>query len=240
MITKRRLTPERMDDPSAPRAELDEALRYIRMVNQHLGGTAAALGPFKRWSRDWPKDSTIHLLDVGTGSADIPLAIAEWATRNGFQMKITAVDLHPVTLELAREFAASRGGSGIEFRQADARKLMEVFEPATFDYAHAGMFLHHLADIDVMTVLRIMDRLTSRGVIWNDLLRGVVGRVGVHILALGRRVSSMVAHDAIVSVNAGFTRREAIELAQRAGLRRITFRRHLLHRFTLVSEKHKT
>ncbi|MFQ5427078.1 MAG: hypothetical protein ACE5EV_08360, partial [Gaiellales bacterium] len=103
-----------------------------------------------------------------------------------------------------------------------------------FDYAHAGMFLHHLPDVEVMTVLRIMHRLSRRGLIVNDLLRGIVGRIGVRLLLLG--APAIVRHDARVSVAAGFTRRDALELARRAGLVNLTFRRHLLHRFTVVSD----
>jgi hypothetical protein len=112
-----------------------------------------------------------------------------------------------------------------------------MFSADSFEYAHAGMFLHHLADLEVMTVLRIMDRLATRGLIWNDLIRGWIGRLGVRLITRGRGIPDMVRHDAIVSVDAGFTRPEAIDLAQRAGWRRLRYRRHLLHRFTLVSEK---
>jgi hypothetical protein len=58
--------------------------------------------------------------------------------------------------------------------QADALQIMDRFEAGTFDYAHAGMFLHHLDDLEVMTALRIMHRLAGRGLIWNDLVRGTV------------------------------------------------------------------
>ena len=103
------------------------------------------------------------------------------------------------------------------------------------DYAHAGMFLHHLDDVQVLTALRIMDRLTTRGLIWNDLVRGPVEAIGVRLLALGEPAT--VRHDAIASVAAAFTRREALDLARRVGLSNVRYRRHLFGRFTLVSSK---
>src|SRR5438552_17517024 len=92
----RRLSREHMDDPRATREELDEALRFIRIVNARLGGTAAALWHFKRWAQSWATSphQTIRILDIGAGSADIPLAIAQWAERNDHRVHITAVDLH--------------------------------------------------------------------------------------------------------------------------------------------------
>ena len=42
-------------------------------------------------------------------------------------------------------------------------------------------------------------------------------------------------HDGAVSVAAGFTRREVLDIARRVGLSNIKYRRHLFGRFTLVS-----
>lgn len=235
-ITQRRISAEHMDDPAASREQMAEALRFIRMVNRRLGGARAAVREIDRMAGEIGSDRAIRIIDIGTGAADIPMAIAQWARSVGRRVEITAVDLHPVTLELARELVLQAGfAEVITLVQGDALKLMEDYEAGSFDLAHAGMFLHHLRDIEVMTVLRIMDRLTKRGVIWNDLLRGWAGRVGVRLMTMG--TPAHLKHDARVSVEAGFTKREAMELARRAGLRNAQVRTHLMHRFTLVSEK---
>lgn len=232
-LTQRRITPELMDDPQVDHNDLAVSLKFIRMVNRWLGGTAAALRQLQRWSRNWPKDRTITILDIGTGSADIPLAIATWARARGHRVKITAVDLHAATLQLARQYIGER--SDIELVQHDALRLMDRFEPHQFDYAHAGMFLHHLQDIEVLTVLQIMNRLSAQGMIWNDLVRSRIAKLGVRLLTIG--APHIVQHDALVSVDGGFTRREALDLARRADLPHVTYRSHLLYRFTLVSQK---
>ena len=43
-FTKRKLVPERMDQPDADRAELASSLKFIRRVNARLGGTEIWLG----------------------------------------------------------------------------------------------------------------------------------------------------------------------------------------------------
>jgi hypothetical protein len=256
MLTGRRLTPEHMDDPHATREEQAVALKFLRRVNARLGGARAAIGHLRRWSKDWmheriidagipsPQPSPIppqgrgriRILDVGTGSADIPLAIVRWAKRAGHDVHITAIDRHPVTCELAREFIREQGESDrITVVQADALRLMDMFQPGSFDYAHAGMFLHHLHDVEVMTVLAMMDRLTVRGIIWNDLVRAPLPRLLLCPLLVG--APPKLRHDAIVSVQAGFKKREVIDLAQRAGLINLRYHCHLLHRFTLTAEK---
>lgn len=231
---RRRLTPERMDDPAIPRDELAASLQFVRAINRNFGGARAAIVPLARWSRRWPRDRPISVLDVATGSADIPLAMRRWAERRGFDVRITAIDAHETTLALAREHIGS--AAGIELLRADALQLFDSFQPQSFDYVHAGMFLHHLPDIEVLTALRIMDRLARAGIIWNDLIRSRIGAMAIRLMTTGRPEG--VRHDARVSVEAGFTPREVRDIAQRLDLGYARVRWNLFtHRFTLAGEK---
>lgn len=254
MLTRRRITAEHMDDPSASREDQVIALRFLRRANARLGGAKAAIGHLKRWAPDWPRATTpaaampspqpssegrgrtMQILDVGTGSADIPVAMVKWARRSGHRVHITAVDRHPVTVDLAREFVRQHGmENDITIVQGDALRLAQTFEPQSFDYAHAGLFLHHLQDMEVVTVLRTMDSLTRRGVIWNDLVRVRFPRLMMFPILIG--APPKLKHDAIVSVQAAFTKSEAFDLARLAGWHAPQYRRHLVHRFTLVNTK---
>lgn len=234
-LTARQLTPERMDEPDANPRELERALRFLRFVNARLGGARASMRPFRKWARSWSNGETIRVLDVATGAADIPLALIEWAEANNVAMRITAIDKHPTTLDIARRFVGSR--TGVELIECDALALMDRFEPGSFDYVHTAEFLHHLTDIEVMTVLRSMERLARRGVIWNDLLRSRLAQYSAKALALAPGVPAMVKHDAVVSFEAAFTMREAMDLAKRVGLPDIECRTHLLYRFALSATK---
>lgn len=231
---RRTLTSEFMDDPGASREDLDASLRFIRAVNARLGGSRALIGHLKRWSRRWPADRPVTLLDIATGSADIPLAARQWATGAGFDLRITAIDKHETTLSLAREHVAD--ADGIELVCADALRLADRFEPGSFDYVHAGMFVHHLPDIEALTMLRIMDRLARTGLVWNDLVRSRLGVGVIRLLTIGR--NEMVRHDALVSVRAGFTPRDVRDIARRLDLNYCRLRWSVLtNRFTLAGEK---
>ena len=232
MITKRRLTPELMDDPAVDPSELAHALRYLRLVNRRLGGTGLVLQAFDRIFRTWPKNDVIRVLDVATGSADIPIALAQWARKRGLRIEITGVDLHAATLEVARR--QTQGWPNITLLEQNALRLAEHFEPGSFHVVHAGLFLHHLHDLEVMTMLRIMQRLSSRAVLWNDLVRSPLTLLGVRAVAWP--APRIARHDAIVSMQAAFTKREALELARRVGLERVTYRRRWFYRFLLRSE----
>lgn len=235
---RRVLTPEHMDEPGIPRAELDRALGFIRAVNARLGGSAALLAHLKRWSARWPKGRPITLIDIATGSADIPVAAVRWARSRGHDLRVTGVDLHQTTLDLAREHVARHPGvaEAITLVEADALTLTDRFAPAGFDYAHAGMFLHHLSFEKALTVLRIMDRLARRGIVLNDLHRSRLAAIGIDLLTLP--APKMVRHDARVSVRAGFTRAEVLDMARRLELDYCRYQlRFLDQRFTLAGEK---
>jgi SAM-dependent methyltransferase len=92
---------EWMDDPSAAPGELARSLAYIRRINRLLGYTRATVGHLEQFSRRWKPGETIRILDVATGSADIPRAVLRWSRRRGFDVRIVAIDLHHTTLKLA-------------------------------------------------------------------------------------------------------------------------------------------
>jgi ubiquinone/menaquinone biosynthesis C-methylase UbiE len=205
-----------MDDPAVSPAELGSALEYIRRVNQRLGGISTLLSPLRDWSAGWVRGETITLLDIGTGSADLPVAAWRWAQDAGFKLRATGIDKHPKTLDYAREFVKRAGGlKAVEIIEADALALDQRFAPGSFDYVHAGLFLHHLTTADAITVLASMRRLARRGVIWNDLVRSPLGVAFIRLATIAQ--PRMIRHDATVSVQAGFRKREALEMARQAG-----------------------
>ena len=242
----RTLTPERMDEPTAPRDQLARSLRFIRAVNRRLGGTAALLRSLDRLRPGWPSNlgsagRPLRILDVGTGSADIPVAAVRWADRRGLRVHITAIDNHPTTLDLAREHVVSRLGpdaidSTITLAQEDALGLGDRYDDRCFDYVHAGMFLHHLSEIRVLTALTVMDRLALRGIVWNDLLRSRLSAACIRVLTIN--APGMVKHDARVSVEAGFTPREVRAIRERLSLGYTRLRTQIHYgRFVLAGDR---
>lgn len=237
-LTQRILTPEIMDEDDVPVEKLRRSLGFIRWVNRRLGGTRAVMGHLRRWSKRWPRCETIRILDVATGSADIPLAIARWAARERRDVRIVAIDRHERTLALAREHLGAQPDAGdvlprITLLRADAR--YPPFAPNSFDYCVTSMFLHHLPDIEVLTVLRLMDRLATRGLIWNDLIRNRRAYLWCKLLTLFG--DDIVRHDGPVSVLAGFKRHEVLDFRERLTLEHTRYFKHAFHRFTLAGER---
>lgn len=219
-----------MDAPDADPDQLRRSLAFIRWVNALFGYTRATLSHFKRFSAGWAPGEMIRILDVATGSADVPKAILRWATREGFDVRIVGVDLHARTAaEAARENANPR----LSIARADAMTL--PFADDAFDYALTNMFLHHLDDDQVVIVLREMARVARRGMVVADLSRNARAYRWINLFTL--LANPMVRHDARVSVAQAFAPDEVRALRDRAGITFASYHAHFGHRWILAGEK---
>jgi ubiquinone/menaquinone biosynthesis C-methylase UbiE len=230
-LAHRNRQPEWMDEPGADPGELRKSLAFIRRVNRWLGYTRATLKHLKRFSRNWKPGERIDIIDLATGSADIPRAILKWAGRRGFNVHIVAIDLHEETARAAQ--AAGPPDPRLKIVQADVFNL--PFDSGSFDYALTAMFLHHLDDDQVVAVLRTMSALARRGVIVADLLRHY--RAYGWISLFTALATPMVRHDAKVSVAQAFKKNEVQKLRGASGLLFARYYRHFGHRFVLAGEK---
>jgi len=219
--------PEWMDEPGADAEQLRKSLRYLRRINGFLRYTRSTLSHLERFSRSWKAGETIRILDVATGSADLPRAILKWAKGRGFGLRVVGVDLHAMTTRAAGSDAA------VQIVQANAMRL--PFAEGSFDYATTSLFLHHLDEADVVTVLAEMGRVARRGVIVGDLLRHRRAYFWVNVLT--SLANPMVRHDGRISVAQAFKREEIEALRDRAGLTFATYHRHFGHRFVLAGER---
>ena len=229
-LSSRQRQAEWMDAPDADPDQLRRSLRFIRRVNFLFGYTRATLSHFKRFSKRWKPGQTIRILDVATGSADVPKAILRWASRAGFDVRVVGIDLHAKTVA---EAAAGNVDSRLTVVRADAMCL--PFATGAFDYALTNMFLHHLDDEQVVTVFREMSRVARQGVVMADLNRDAWAYRWINLFTL--LANPMVRHDARVSVRQAFTQAEILALRDRAGVMFAPYYLHFGHRWILAGEK---
>src|ERR1700691_2872327 len=108
LVPPRRFDPavlEIMDRPGNDVALLRADLHVLESINRFLGGRRIALDHLNEFLEVTPM-SSLNILDLATGSADIPRTIVEWARRRGVHVAITAVDGNPDILRMAREQCA--------------------------------------------------------------------------------------------------------------------------------------
>ncbi len=222
---------EILDQPIHDPAELEHSLAQVAAVNRYLGGDWAlrrALAPFLA------DRGETGLLDVGAGNAEVALSLARWAAARGRRWRVTALDLHAQSVQLA---ARRVGGSAGSVRVVQGDGLSLPFPDAAFDVAYTMLTLHHFREDAAVALLREMARVVRRLVIVNDLERSEAALFGARALAMtvwrGNRITR---HDGPLSVRRAFTPDELMALAERAGLRRPRVHRRLAFRLVLEAE----
>ncbi len=219
-----------MDAPDADPALLQDSLVFIRRINVLLRYTRATIAHLDRFTKNWDHDRRLTILDVATGSGDIPVAILEWASRRKISVHVVGIDLHEDTLR-----AASRMARHPDFCLARADATNLPFETGSFDFVLTNMFLHHLDEHVAVRVLQEMDRVARTGVIAADLLRSRRAYFWISLFTLFS--NPMVRHDARVSVSGAFDEVELLTVRDKAGLGYLRPVRHFGHRLVLAGRK---
>lgn len=231
-FAERKHQEELMDLPSTSRAEFMRALDEIRWVNRNLGGSAAVLEALLALV---PPNfqGTLNILDLGTGSADIPIALVRWAREHGknrgIDFRITALDLHPVAVEAAR--ALTHDYPEILVMQGDALNLEEP--ERSYDFVISSLFMHHLTDRDAVRLLCEMARLCRRGLVVNDLERHPFAWLAISVLGLLTGKGRVFRNDAPLSVLRAFTRTELDNFCEQAGLPDMLIERRKPYRWVM-------
>ena len=211
--------PELIDRPDTDPALLREELTVLENVNRR-GGHALVLRSLERLLPP-TRVGPLSILDLGTGAADYPRAIAAWARQRGLPVAITAVDRNPQVLDLAREWC--RDWPEIRLEQHDLLALPYAAE--SFDVVMCSNALHHFDAEDAVTILRRMQELARVGFILHDLRRNWPAIWAMELVARTFIKSGIARHDAVQSCRAAFTVDELSALARRAGLRNFHIRR---------------
>jgi ubiquinone/menaquinone biosynthesis C-methylase UbiE len=225
-----------MDNVASEGDDLTNALQDLRIVNGWLGGYSTsifALAPYIKAAGIHP----VHILDVGCGGGDFAEALLLWARRTlpAANIFVTAVDFNPAAVKFAREQCDTRMAPDlaerIVFMCGEAFSMN--FADNSFDIAHASLFTHHFDSDHVVQLLREMTRLSSAGIVVNDLHRHPLALAGITLLSKLLKASPMVQHDGPLSVRRAFTKDELSRIGAAAGLRNYTLTWHWAFRWLL-------
>jgi len=192
-------------------------LRDLRRVNRLLGGTRLSRLAIDRL---WPDGTSLWVLDVGTGGADIPVSLLADAVRRGRSLRVEAIDSRPEVIEAARlARPAVDRVAGLSLRVADGLAL--PYPDRAFDIAHCSMVVHHLEPAEAVALLREMARVTRLGVVVNDLVRGRLFWAGAWVMSHAATRNRLTRNDAPMSVRRAYSRDELRGLVDKAGLRTV-------------------
>jgi 2-polyprenyl-3-methyl-5-hydroxy-6-metoxy-1,4-benzoquinol methylase len=208
---KRKFDPavlEMMDRLQPVSPELERDLERIRQLNRWFGSYRLVLSFIWRWIE--PR-ARMRIVDLATGSGDIPRLIVDYARSIGGHIEIDAIDRQPATLEIARKLSV--GYPEISYREAN---ILEWDSVQAYDVALCSLTLHHFSDQDAVSLLRRCRELSRKFVLVSDLRRGFFLKAGVYLLTALIFREPMTHHDARLSAARAFSFAEMRDLAVRA------------------------
>jgi 2-polyprenyl-3-methyl-5-hydroxy-6-metoxy-1,4-benzoquinol methylase len=208
---KRRFDPavlEMMDRDQPPSAELELDLERIRQLNRWFGSYHLVLSFIRRWIR--PADK-LRVVDLATGSGDIPRLIVDYARKISAKVEIDALDRQPATLEIARRLSADY--PEISYREAN---ILEWNSVGSYDITLCTLALHHFSNEDAVRILRRCCQVSKRFVLVSDLRRSFSLVTGVYFLTTLFFREPMTRYDARLSAIRAFSFSEMRDLAMRA------------------------
>ena len=217
---KRRFDPavlEMMDRPQPDSAELEPDLKRIRQLNRWFGSYRLIRHFVRRWIK--PGDN-VRIVDLATGSGDIPRLIVDYARKIGAKVEIDALDRQSATLEIAKKLSAAY--PEISFQETN---ILDWSLAEAYDIVLCTLVLHHFSDEDAVKVLQRCRESSKDFVLVSDLRRGFLATAGVYLLTALIFREPMTRYDARLSVERAFSFSEMRTLAVRAGWQNFGHRR---------------
>jgi ubiquinone/menaquinone biosynthesis C-methylase UbiE len=204
--------------------EIRGNLADLRFYNAWFAGSRIAIRAVARLlaREDGAAPRRLSLLDVATGSGDIPAAVATWLSRRGVDALTVGADANAQVLEEARR-CRKRGMAPVSLLAGDACRLPHP--DRSVDIVICCNFLHHLDANAAVGALREMARVARAGVVAVDLIRTRTAWLNVWLLTRLTTLNRLTRHDGPLSVRRAFVPRELVAMAAQAGMRGAVVRR---------------
>jgi 2-polyprenyl-3-methyl-5-hydroxy-6-metoxy-1,4-benzoquinol methylase len=221
--------PELMDRPQPISPELERDLRNLRQLNRFFGSHRLVLRFLRRWIKPGDK---LRIVDLATGSGDIPRLTVDYARKIDAEVEIDAVDQQPATLEIAKRLSANYP----EISHSEAN-ILEWQPTEPYDLVLCSLALHHFSENEAVRLLRHCRELSRKFVLVSDLRRGPLATAGVYLLTALIFREPMTRYDGRVSAARAFSFGELRDLALRAGWQDFGHAKFRFARQAIWSEK---
>ena len=206
MHIPRGIEPEWLDElpPDDPRAM--RSRRDLRRINALMMNAAVVARELRRSCRE---KSPCMIAEIGAGDGTFMLRLAEKTAMLRQDTRVTLLDRQDtVSCGTLAEFAAL--GWRAESVTADVFAWLARPADHVYDLIVANLFLHHF-DTARLTVLLSLAAQRARRFVACEPRRSGFALAGSHLLGIVG-CNDVSRHDAVVSVRAGFDRRELSEL----------------------------
>ena len=214
--------PELMDRPQPVTPELERDLANLRSFNRRFGSHRLLTHFLRRWLKP---NMSARVLDLATGSGDIPRLIVDFARAKDVRLRVDAIDQQSSTVRIARDLSSDH--PEITYTSAD---LFEWNPTELYDIVLCSLALHHFSEDDAVRALQKCAHWSRGAVLVADLRRSRWLTLAVHLVTTTSYREPMTKFDARLSAARAFSFQEMGDLARRAGWRDFGHRRFAVGR----------
>ena len=200
----RSTTPELMDDPSLPEADLHLALKDLATVNKYLGGNHITITALEDLISAHPEKKKWKVVDVGCGDGEVLRHIAKHFKNSAVDISFYGVDINDKSIDSARE--KSKDFDNLTF----SRQNILTIDETTFecDVIICTLTMHHFSDEQLLVFMEKFKKLASIGIIVNDLQRSKIAYRLFQLFSGIFMKSKIAKYDGRVSIARSFRRKE--------------------------------
>ena len=214
-----------------PEDEVRRNLLDIRRINRLFGSRTLVLEVIKNQvSRHGLTRFTV--LDLASGSCDLPLAILHWAERQGLEARVFALEYWHRYLKIFQKELSAQA----RLYPIAADVFSAPVADHAFDFVLCNHFFHHLPEERAIELLRAMARWARIAIIVNDLERQAIPYYFFRLFHSLFTSSSMSRVDGLASFRQAFRKEELERIARQANLEDVRVERRWPFRLLLVAE----
>jgi 2-polyprenyl-3-methyl-5-hydroxy-6-metoxy-1,4-benzoquinol methylase len=210
MLSKRSSEKENMDNFELSGNDLIKTLIGLTSINKTLGNTASTLKAVKKELLKINKP--VKIVDLGCGGGDNMRAIENWCHKNNRAIELLGIDANPQIIEYAQQ--QNNSNSNINYLIADV--LVDDFKLPTFDILISSHFMYHFSDNEMVEFLKKSKPNVSSTFIFSELQRNSFAYLLFKIGSIFLPFSKIVKQDGLLAIRRAFTKKELIDILERA------------------------
>jgi SAM-dependent methyltransferase len=225
MLEKRTTEIETMEQLTCDEALAEQGYRLMMGFNRRFSGSRVVRNFIRREVEKIPLARPLRVLDIGSGSCDIPLAVSRWCRQHGLAVDFTCVERHPVGIKIARQTLQEAADPCVSVVQAN----IFDYQPAEpFDFAVGSLFFHHFTDEEILRLIRHLKTFVTHSLLINDLLRYTPNYLVAYAVTMF--LPKQIRQDVKISFRRGFKLTELRHLIQKVEGVTVTVNRNSLFR----------
>jgi 2-polyprenyl-3-methyl-5-hydroxy-6-metoxy-1,4-benzoquinol methylase len=234
-LTSRSAQIEIMDDLEASGKIIDVTLSELETINLLLGGNYVTINGINKLLNG-KQLSHVSVADVGCGSGDILKLMRKYFNRKRISATLTGIDANPNIVAYAR--ANTLAADNIQYEAVNI--FSPEFKTRKFDILTGTLFFHHFSNEELIDFFRNLKSQLTIGFVINDIHRHWFAYHSIKVLTRIFSKSTMVKHDAPVSVMRAFRKNELQEILRQAGIQHYSLRWMWAFRWQVVIDLTKS